>query len=132
MQWANSQAVGDIVATMVTTRIHHKGRRRLYLREHRKFRKEQDHKWTVAFLADKLGLHEKSVSRIEREPWRLETDEDRDSWAAALGLESRDALFSPPGQPVRASVDRILEDAPPEIHAAVADLAKRLVGGMRR
>lgn len=120
-------SAGGIVACMAT-RPYHGTERTLFLKEHRKFRKKTDKRYTAAYLAELLGRHEKGVLKIEGAPHLLKGKAKQDQWAQALGYPNRTYLWSMPGDPVLESVDDILERADPQIHRAVVDLAKSLTG----
>jgi transcriptional regulator with XRE-family HTH domain len=111
----------DIVTGMVT-RIHQHARVRYDAKEHRKARK-----LSAAALAERLGVHEKSVYRVEKQPWRLDRQEKRDEWARAIGLESGQELERPPGaEPKRPSLDPIARDLEEEDFKVLHDLAVRM------
>lgn len=73
-------------------------------------------------MGEKLGIERESVYRLEREPWRVNSDKQAE-WAHALDLEPED-LWRPPGTP---SLDSLVKSAPDELRAMAADIVRRLV-----
>ena len=104
-----------IVTGMVTRQKAQK--RRLFLKEHRKAKKV-----SAAVMAEKLGIERESVHRLEREPWRVDSDRQL-QWAVALGIEPED-LWRPPGTP---SIDAMVQSEPAELREKAADIVRRLI-----
>jgi Helix-turn-helix domain len=106
-----------IVAGMVTRPKRLK--RRLFLKEHREAQGV-----SAQVMAEKLAIERESVYRLEREPWRVNSEKQAE-FAHALGLEPED-LWRPPGTP---SLDAIVQSAPDDVRALAADIVRRLVEG---
>jgi hypothetical protein len=68
-----------------------------------------------------------TVWRWVKEPWRL-NPEKMAALAAAIGVEPQDFWRLPPpkDEPPRPSVDRMLEDADPELFQTAVDIVQRL------
>lgn len=104
----------------MVTRIHHRARRRLFLKEHRKAKGV-----SAVIMAGRLGIERESVYRLEREPWRVNANKQAE-WAHALGIEP-EMLWRPPSE--GPSLDAMVESAPDEVKAMAADIVRRLVAG---
>lgn len=127
LPWSyNVAAGGSSVASMVT-RIHKHARARYYPKEHRNAKH-----LTAKQVAERLGINEKSVYRIEKHPWRLDREAKRDEWAEALGLESGEDLKRPPHVKKRPSLDAEVKDVSDEVYEMVYDVVKRMAAGGRR
>jgi transcriptional regulator with XRE-family HTH domain len=94
-------------------------KRRLFLKEHREAQGV-----SAQVMAEKLAIERESVYRLEREPWRVNSEKQAE-FAHALGLEPED-LWRPPGTP---SLDAIVQSAPDDVRALAADIVRRLVEG---
>jgi hypothetical protein len=72
-------------------------------------------------------LARNTVWRWVNEPWRL-NPEKMAALAAAIQIEPQDFWRPPPpkGEPERPSVDRMLEDADPELYQTAVDIVQRL------
>lgn len=102
----------------MVTRIRNKlVRRRLFLREHREAKQV-----SATIMGGRLGIERESVLRLEREPWRVNSEKQA-AYAAALELAPED-LWRPPGRP---SLDAMVETAPQDIQEMATDLVRRLV-----
>jgi transcriptional regulator with XRE-family HTH domain len=101
----------------MVTQIYGHGRRRLFLKEHRKAKGV-----SAEAMAGRLGIERESVYRIERDPWRL-NGEKQLAYAAALQIEPED-LWKPPGA---ASLDAMIKREPEDVKSMVADVVRRLV-----
>lgn len=106
-----------IVAGMVTRPKRTK--RRLFLKENREAQGV-----SASLMGEKLGIERESVYRLEREPWRVNSDKQAE-YAHAIGLEPED-LWRPPGTP---SLDSMIAQAPDDLKAMAADIVRRLVEG---
>ena len=114
----NSVVFPPVIVTGMVTRPK-SAKRRLFLKEHRETRGI-----SAQTMAEKLGIERESVYRLEREPWRVNSEKQAD-FAAALGIEPEE-LWRPPGV---TSLDAIVKLASPEIRAMAADIVRRLVEG---
>lgn len=94
-------------------------KRRLFLKEHR-----EAHGVSATIMGEKLGIERESVYRLEREPWRMNSDKQAE-FAHALGIEPED-LWRAPGT---TSLDAIVKSAPDDVRAMAADILRRLVEG---
>jgi transcriptional regulator with XRE-family HTH domain len=110
----NSRYVTDMV-----TKIHKRGFRRLYLKEHRTAKGI-----SAEAMAGRLGIERESVYRLEREPRRMNSEKQA-AYAAALGLEPEE-LWRPPG---RVSLDAMVANAPDDLRETVTAIVARLVSG---
>lgn len=107
------------VAAMVTPPKRVK--RRLFLKEHR-----EAQGISASLMGEKLGIERESVYRLEREPWRVNSEKQAE-YARALGIEPEE-LWRPPGTP---SLDAMVQSAPEDIRAMAADIVRRLVSGSK-
>lgn len=102
----------------MVTRIRHKqARRRLFLREHRKAKGV-----SAETMAGRLDIERESVLRLEREPWRVNSEKQAE-YASAIGVEP-EALWRPPGVP---SLDELVAGAPKDVQDMALDIVSRLV-----
>ena len=102
---------------MVTRPKHAK--RRLFLKEHREAADV-----SASLMGERLGIERESVYRLEREPWRVNSEKQAE-YAHALGLEPED-LWRAPGTP---SLDAMVSSASDDVKAMAADIVRRLIGG---
>ena len=96
-------------------------KRRLFLKEHR-----EAQGISASLMGEKLGIERESVYRLEREPWRVNSEKQAE-YARALGIEPEE-LWRPPGTP---SLDAMVQSAPEDIRAMAADIVRRLVSGSK-
>jgi len=75
-------------------------------------------------MGEKLGIERESVYRLEREPWRVNSDKQAE-FAHVLGLQPED-LWRPPGTP---SLDAMVQSVPDDVRAMAIDIVRRLVEG---
>lgn len=113
---STSSAAGIVTAMVTRPKT---AKRRLFLKEHREARGV-----SAQTMADKLGIERESVYRLEREPWRVNSEKQA-QFADALGLEPEE-LWRPPGT---TSLDAIIKSAPADVRAMAADIVRRLVEG---
>lgn len=111
------QPLLEYVATMVTRIRHKQPRRRLFLREHRKAKGV-----SAETMAGRLDIERESVLRLEREPWRVNSEKQAE-YASALGVEP-EALWRPPGVP---SLDELVAGASKDVQDMALDIVSRLV-----
>jgi DNA-binding XRE family transcriptional regulator len=105
--------------TSVVAHIRKPSRRRLFLKEHR-----EHHDISATDMAERLHIERESVYRLEREPWRVNSEKQA-QWARVLGIEPED-LWRPPGPP---SLDGLLANQPEEMRNMIADIVKRMITG---
>lgn len=105
----------------VVTRIHHKARKRLFLKEHREAKGI-----SAETMSGRLGIERESVYRLEREPRRVNAEKQA-AYAAALQIEPED-LWRPPERP---SLDAIIKTASPDVQAMALDIVRRMAAGKR-
>jgi len=98
---------------MVTKRA----KRKLFLKENREAQGV-----SASVMGEKLGIERESVYRLEREPWRVNSDKQAE-YANALGLEPED-LWRAPGA---ISLDAIVKSKPDDFKAMAADILRRMV-----
>jgi transcriptional regulator with XRE-family HTH domain len=96
--------------------------RRLFLKEHREAKGV-----SAGDMAERFGIERESVYRLEREPWRVNSEKQA-QWAMALQIEPED-LWRPPGPP---SLDGLLSSQPEDVREMVRDIVVRMLGGGRR
>lgn len=121
----------DIVSAMVTRRRvpiqkpPQVRRIKLYLREWRKFMGGV----SAVDCAIALDIERESYLRLEREPWRI-TVSELDIIAKAIGVKASQLRFPPPenGQPVRVSLDELIEDAPDTVQQMAIAAVRGMVG----
>jgi len=101
----------------MVTHIRKSARRRLFLKEHREAKGV-----SAEVMAGRLDIERESVYRLEREPWRVNSEKQA-AYAAALDIEPED-LWRPPGTP---SLDALISSAPDDLKAMAADIVRRLV-----
>lgn len=110
-------SIPAIVAGMVTRPKRQK--RKLFLKEHR-----EAQGISATLMGEKLGIERESVYRLEREPWRVNSEKQAE-YAHALGLEPED-LWRAPGTP---SLDAMVQSAPDDVRRMAADIVRRLMEG---
>ena len=80
-------------------------------------------------VADALDIERTSYLRLERESWRI-TISELDAIAKAIGVHSSQLRFPPPapGEPIRTSLDGLLEDVPENVRQMAIAAVKAMIG----
>lgn len=107
--------------TGMVTRIHHRRKARLFLREWRKAKGV-----SATVMGRRLGMERESVLRLERE-WNRCAPDKQAQYADALGIQP-EALWHPPVPDDRPSLDAMTRDIPDDVRDMVVDVVRRMTG----